>query len=233
MRYILSYIQQIATMKSGTVLTLQCQFCTTEFTYTLVRKRKRFCSPKCSDRMRIQGTSHPGYLMERPWEISEPASCIRCAEPLPIPRPSTQKYCSHRCNRRANGNRQKARPGPKMRDKLRNRLRECLLKRGIQKRNSIMEYVGCAMHELASRIESRFLPGMSWENYGRSGWHIDHIIPCASFDLSRHDHRAVCFHHLNLQPLWGMANSLKQNTHQVGISQELKDMAFRVGILVL
>jgi len=40
-----------------------------------------------------------------------------------------------------------------------------------------------------------------WDNYG-SGWHIDHIRPCSSFDLSDEEQQRACFHHSNLQPLW-------------------------------
>ena len=47
---------------------------------------------------------------------------------------------------------------------------------------------------------------MSWENYGRKGWHIDHIRPLASFDLTDVEQRRIAFHHTNLQPLWASDN---------------------------
>ncbi len=47
---------------------------------------------------------------------------------------------------------------------------------------------------------------MSWENYGREGWHIDHIIPCAALDLSRPDQQKRCFHFTNLRPAWAKHN---------------------------
>lgn len=50
---------------------------------------------------------------------------------------------------------------------------------------------------------------MTWANYGKSGWHIDHIKPCASFDLSDPDQQKACFHYSNLQPLWAFDNLSK------------------------
>ena len=48
---------------------------------------------------------------------------------------------------------------------------------------------------------------MNWENYGV--WHIDHIIPCARFDLSDPGQQKICFHYTNLQPMWGEDNLKK------------------------
>lgn len=79
------------------------------------------------------------------------------------------------------------------------------------KQASFIDLVGCTNQELAAHIESRFLPGMTWENRGRHGWHIDHILPCAGFDLNDPDHQAVCFHYTNLRPMWGAANIQKSD----------------------
>ena len=67
--------------------------------------------------------------------------------------------------------------------------------------------VGCSKPDLTSHIEAQFLPGMSWSNYGRKGWEIDHIIPCANFDLAIHDQVLACFHYANLRPLWRADNN--------------------------
>ena len=48
---------------------------------------------------------------------------------------------------------------------------------------------------------------MSWDNQGE--WHIDHIIPCASFDLTNEEEQEKCFHYTNLQPLWAIDNMVK------------------------
>jgi len=59
-----------------------------------------------------------------------------------------------------------------------------------------------------AHLESLFLPGMSWEN--RHLWHIDHVLPCAAFDLTNPKEQRRCFHYTNLQPLWALDNIKKR-----------------------
>ena len=70
-----------------------------------------------------------------------------------------------------------------------------------------MDLVGCSIPELRKRLTQQFLPGMTWDNYGK--WHIDHIRPCASFDLTDPEQQKQCFHYSNLQPLWAADNLRK------------------------
>jgi hypothetical protein len=70
----------------------------------------------------------------------------------------------------------------------------------------LRDIIGCGKLELRAHIEAQFLPGMVWENYGRDGWEIDHIKPCASFDLTDPDRMRECFHYTNLRPLWRIDN---------------------------
>ena len=74
-------------------------------------------------------------------------------------------------------------------------------------RTKIGAILGCSKPQLIAHIEAQFLPGMSWSNYGRKGWEIDHIKPCASFDLTQHDQVLFCFHYTNLRPLWRADNN--------------------------
>jgi len=67
--------------------------------------------------------------------------------------------------------------------------------------------LGCSFEFAKSYIEARFLPGMTWDNQGK--WQIDHIRPCASFDLTDPDQQRQCFHYSNLQPLWATDNRKK------------------------
>jgi hypothetical protein len=60
---------------------------------------------------------------------------------------------------------------------------------------------------LKKYLESKFKHGMTWEKRGLI--HIDHIIPCASFDLKDPKQQAKCFHYTNLQPLWAKENLFK------------------------
>jgi hypothetical protein len=85
---------------------------------------------------------------------------------------------------------------------LRSRLGKAVKDQYAQKAAKTIDLIGCSVRKLLIHLESQFLPGMSWDNYGRKGWHIDHIIPCATFDLSRQSHQRKCFHYTNLRPAW-------------------------------
>ena len=78
-----------------------------------------------------------------------------------------------------------------------------------RKVGNTMELAGCSLEELCTFLEAEFSPGMTWENYGLKGWHIDHIRPCASFNLEDPEEQKKCFHWTNLQPLWALDNIRK------------------------
>ena len=96
-------------------------------------------------------------------------------------------------------------PNFKMRQLLGNRIRKVL--KVLNKSASTMKLIGCSVEELWSYLESQFKPWMTRENYGL--WHVDHIIPCASFDLTDPEQQKKCFHYTNLQPLWAIDNMKK------------------------
>jgi hypothetical protein len=92
----------------------------------------------------------------------------------------------------------------KLKSSLRSRLYAFV--KGKNKKSSF-EYVGCSIDELKEHLSNQFTDGMSWDNYGE--WHIDHITPCASFDLSKESDIFDCFNYSNLQPLWAKDNLAK------------------------
>jgi hypothetical protein len=51
---------------------------------------------------------------------------------------------------------------------------------------------------------------MSWNNYGDL-WQIDHVVPCASFDLTIEKNQKKCFHWTNLCPVLASYNLSKQD----------------------
>lgn len=69
--------------------------------------------------------------------------------------------------------------------------------------------IGCTFAEYKDYIESKFTSGMSWENQGLRGWHIDHIVPICSFDLRNPEEQKKAFHYTNCQPLWAEDNLKK------------------------
>jgi hypothetical protein len=76
-------------------------------------------------------------------------------------------------------------------------------------RNTTKDFLGCTFQKLKNHLQSQFAEGMTWDNMGRGGWHIDHIIPCAFFDLTKPSHQKLCFNYKNLQPLWESDNCSK------------------------
>lgn len=82
---------------------------------------------------------------------------------------------------------------------------------GANKADTTKNLLGCTTEELKAHLESQFTDGMSWDNYGTHGWHIDHIIPCSSFDMLDPDQQRECFHYTNLQPLWAEDNLRKSD----------------------
>ncbi len=104
---------------------------------------------------------------------------------------------------------------------LRMRLGQALRKSGTQKTIRTMDLIGTDIKALMNYIESLWQPGMSWDNYGSLAdgskptdqvWHIDHILPCASFNLLDPEEQKKCFHYTNLQPLWAKDNLNKGAT---------------------
>lgn len=86
-------------------------------------------------------------------------------------------------------------------------LTNSLKRLGKNKEDETIKLLGYSPIELKTHIESLFLEGMSWDNYGE--WHIDHIIPVSQFDS---DTPVDIVNSLeNLQPLWAYENLSKGN----------------------
>lgn len=88
-----------------------------------------------------------------------------------------------------------------------------LIKCGWVKDCRSSELIGCGWRQVREHLEAKFTPGMSWETYGIHGWHIDHIRPLASFDLTKTEECKAAFHYTNLQPLWAKDNLAKKDKY--------------------
>ena len=95
----------------------------------------------------------------------------------------------------------------KLKEILRTRLSKAIT-RG-QKDGSAVKDLGCSVEELKIHLESKFQPGMTWENYGE--WHIDHVVPLAKFDLLNREELLKACNYTNLQPLWAIDNIKKRD----------------------
>jgi hypothetical protein len=92
---------------------------------------------------------------------------------------------------------------------LRGRLRSAL--NGNYKSGSAVNDLGCSIEQFKKYIESKFTNDMSWNNHGICGWHIDHVKPLTSFDLTDRKQFLEACHYTNLQPLWWKDNISKGN----------------------
>jgi hypothetical protein len=81
--------------------------------------------------------------------------------------------------------------------------------KGVAKSKKTIDLLGCTIEEFWIHLEKSFKLGMNKENYGK--WHVDHIRPCASFDLTKPEEQVKCFHYTNLQALWAHENISKSD----------------------
>jgi DNA-binding CsgD family transcriptional regulator len=95
---------------------------------------------------------------------------------------------------------------------LRSRVLELVKNAKTTKTDRTSKLVGTSGKKVMAHLESQFENGMSWENFGQ--WHIDHIRPCASFDLTEKAQQYTCFNWRNLQPLWGADNIAKHDDYE-------------------
>jgi hypothetical protein len=77
------------------------------------------------------------------------------------------------------------------------------------------DLVGYTLDDLKQHLEKQFKDGMSWDNHGYDGWHIDHVIPQSWFKFKSYDDPEFkqCWALCNLQPLWAEENIRKHNSY--------------------
>jgi len=102
-------------------------------------------------------------------------------------------------------------PGFLVQQRLQTRLNRVLKRIGTIRSNKMDRYLGCTSEELVAHLERQFTGNMSWETKGE--WHVDHIRPCASFDLTNENEIMVCFNWRNLQPMDSRENLSKQDKY--------------------
>lgn len=103
------------------------------------------------------------------------------------------------------GKKRRMDPTFRMINSCRERMRDAL-KRNTKSVKTIA-LLGYPIVALRYHIEAQFEPGMYWNNYGK--WHVDHIVPCRKFDMTKEEDQYVCFNWRNLQPMWGEQNIIK------------------------
>lgn len=98
------------------------------------------------------------------------------------------------------------------------------IKEGMKGTEKYEATLGCTFPTLKKWIEFNFKDDMTWENFG-SKWHLDHVTPCASFDMTNKEHQSLCFHWSNLQPLDGIENIKKSDKIDLALITHIKARA--------
>jgi hypothetical protein len=172
------------------------------------------------NKQRIDENNIKNYHSKKPNYSS--LSCLSCGA-IFTPKRKDEKCCSGKCsiNNWRNNNKDHINSYYRQKYKTQINYRIChnmrsriaaALKKNV-KSKSTKELLGCSIPDLIKHIESKFKPGMSWENYGHKGWHIDHIKPLLAEGNNLQDERLLkeLCHYTNLQPLWCFENISKSN----------------------
>jgi hypothetical protein len=118
--------------------------------------------------------------------------------------------------------RKKSNPQYRMACNLRSRIRIAIKSIKGTKHAKTMELIGCSIQYLREHLTKQFDERMSWSNYGE--WHIDHIRPVNTYDLTDPVQQRQCCHYSNLRPLWSTDN-LSRPKDGRDIGQELEALS--------
>jgi hypothetical protein len=91
--------------------------------------------------------------------------------------------------------------------KIRSVIRSSFIRKSENKNKESIKILGCSITYFKSYIESQFKEGMTWDNHGQYGWHLDHIIPVSSAKTEQELYKLN--HYTNFQPLWWYENLSK------------------------
>lgn len=214
-----------------------CRFCNSKSTGHTPRKRMLLDTEKKIKQCRVCGEikSFDEFNKDSKLKLGISAYCKACLkkkreEDIEKSRAISRKSeAKHRVKRNAKnrkyGRENRARLNEYMKNRMKSDINYRLTRllrtrlanavRGEYKAGSAISDLGCSIEELKTHLESKFydhpITGevMSWESYGFYGWHIDHIKPLASFDLTDREHAKQACHYTNLQPLWAEDNHRK------------------------
>jgi len=111
----------------------------------------------------------------------------------------------HPEKRKASAERYNKTPKARLAAAIRSRLSSALK----SKKESTLTCLGCTPQFFKKYLEAQFLPGMTWDNFGK--WHMDHIVPLSAFDLTDPNQMRVACNWTNIRPLWAKANLRKSS----------------------
>ena len=86
--------------------------------------------------------------------------------------------------------------------------------KNLAKSNKTIQYLNCDIPWLVKWFTYCFTPEMTLENHG-AYWHMDHVIPVNTFNLSDPEQVTLCFSWYNLSPLQANENMSKHDSINV------------------
>lgn len=183
-----------------------CGYCGVTFSNKNRHYREwRFCSLSCSISSRNKNAAK--FPVDKTCEWCGSSYEVRSRATL-----ANRRFCSRSCStayRKSLPKSEITTVHQKMAAFACSAVARCLRMKGEDKSDRITTLLGYRPLELRRHIESLWSEGMSWENYGKGGWHIDHIVPISHFPS---DAPVSVINNLsNLQPLWEKDNLRKGN----------------------
>ena len=157
--------------------------------------------------------SNRNYLKDKEYHLNNlqvMKTCLECDKVKPIECFAISKNYCRKCKYEQHTERVRTDPKFRIRCYLSSRLYYALKNQGTKKSNLTMDLTNCSKTFLKEWMEHQFDSKMSWENYGPY-WHVDHVIPCASFNLLDEKEQFKCFNWKNLRPCEGKENISKGN----------------------
>ncbi|MFL2517232.1 MAG: hypothetical protein ACJ0GX_11785, partial [Parasynechococcus sp.] len=120
-------------------------------------------------------------------------------------------------------------PQFKLHVRLNTRISDVLKKQGMVKAAKTSQLIDAEIADFKAYLSANWEEGMSWDNYGKDGWHVDHIRPCASFDLTEEEQQLACFNWRNLRPMWASENISKSDNYDPSDEVEWSYMMLELG----
>lgn len=182
----------------------------------LERKRKTDSDPILAERKRIWRREYKRKLRNGevvPWVKGKKSEALKAARRKVIDCAKGQHDAHVKAWRKRMAilsSRLRTRATPE--GKLHNRISVAVRSMLTMKRpgESWQKILGFTPKELKVHIERQFLKGMTWDNMDE--WHIDHIVPRASFKGASQEHIVKhCWSLTNLRPLWAKDNMRKSD----------------------
>lgn len=203
------------------------------------KRTRRFCSLSCahshnnsirvwkdesrkkiSDKAKlrdVRGDKNPNYRDAWTNFVCEECTCeFRVMDTDVRNKKRSGKFCSLECYRIARSKYKMCPEKARIYKIMGRNISSSLKRRGLKKgKCKWTEMVGYSLNELAEHLERNFKEGMSWSNYGRNGWHIDHIKPSSFFSYTsfKCSEFKQCWALENLQPMWEKDNIRKGGTN--------------------